>query len=66
MHLARPYRDDLREKFFSAYEAGNIGPKKLAASFPVSGGWAAIPQALAFISPATARNCFKHCGYALG
>ena len=26
----------------------------------------AIPQALALISPETARNCFKHCGYALG
>ena len=26
----------------------------------------ALPEALALISPETARNCFKHCGYALG
>jgi len=63
--MARPYSDDLREKFLSAYEAGNIGLKKLAVTFQVSCGWAAIPQALASISPETARNCFKHCGYAL-
>jgi len=29
--MARPYTDDLLEKFLSAYEAGNIGLKKLLA-----------------------------------
>ena len=38
--MARPYSDDLREKFLSAYEAGNTGLKKLAATFQVSLGWA--------------------------
>ena len=64
--MARPFTDDLREKFLSAYQAGNIMLKKLLAIFPVAGGWAAIPQALALISPETERNGFKHCGYALG
>jgi len=100
--MARPYSDDLREKFVSAYEAGNIGLEKLAATFQVSRGWAeriwkapdlnpiepcwsvvkarlrqlkarslkalvvALPHALALMSPEKARNCFKHCRYALG
>ena len=38
--MARQYSDDLREKFVSAYEAGNIGLEKLAATFQVSRGWA--------------------------
>jgi len=38
--MARPYSDALREKFASAYEAGNIGLEKLAATFQVSRGWA--------------------------
>ncbi len=38
--MARPYSDDLREKFVSAYEAGDIGLEKLASTFQVSRAWA--------------------------
>ena len=38
--MARPYSDDLRSKFVTAYETGNIGLKKLAATFQVSRAWA--------------------------
>lgn len=38
--MARAYSDDLRAKFVSAYEAGNIGLEKLAATFQVSRAWA--------------------------
>jgi transposase len=38
--MARPYSDDLREKFVSAYEAGDIGLEKLASTFKVSRAWA--------------------------
>ncbi len=65
--MVRSYSDDLRQKFLSSYEAGNIGLEKLAATFQVSRRWAAaIPRALALIFPETARNCFEHSGYALG
>jgi len=38
--MASPYSDDLRAKFIAAYEAGNIGLEKLAATFQVSLAWA--------------------------
>jgi transposase len=38
--MARPYSDDLREKFLAAYEAGNVSLAKLAATFQVSRCWA--------------------------
>lgn len=39
--MARPYSNDLRAKFLAAYEAGEVGLEKLAATFQVSLGWAA-------------------------
>lgn len=38
--MASPYSDDLRAKFLAAYEAGNVGLEKLAATFQVSRAWA--------------------------
>ena len=38
--MARPYSNDLRAKFLAAYEAGEVGLEKLAATFQVSRGWA--------------------------
>jgi transposase len=38
--MAKPYGDDLRRKFLSAYEQGDISLQKLAALFHVSLGWA--------------------------
>ena len=38
--MARAYSDDLRSKFLTAYETGNTGLKKLAATFQVSRAWA--------------------------
>ena len=38
--MAKPYGDDLRQKFLSAYDQGDISLRKLAALFHVSLGWA--------------------------
>jgi transposase len=38
--MAKPYGDDLRQKFLSAYDQGDISLQKLAALFHVSLGWA--------------------------
>ena len=38
--MASPYSDDLRAKLLAAYEAGNVGLEKLAATFQVSRAWA--------------------------
>lgn len=38
--MARAYSDDLRAKFVAAYESGEVGLKKLAATFQVSRAWA--------------------------
>jgi transposase len=38
--MARPYSDDLRWKFLSAYDAGTYSLGELAAIFMVSEGWA--------------------------
>jgi transposase len=38
--MAKPYGDDLRQKFFSAYDQGDLSLEKLAVLFHVSTGWA--------------------------
>jgi transposase len=38
--MAKAYSDDLCSKFLTAYETGNTGLKKLAATFQVSRAWA--------------------------
>ncbi len=38
--MASPYSNDLRAKFLAAYESGDVGLAKLAATFQVSLGWA--------------------------
>lgn len=38
--MARPYSDDLRRKFYDAYQRGEGGVRKLAQRFGVSRSWA--------------------------
>jgi len=38
--MGKPYGDDLRRKFFEAYDAGNSTLEQLAGRFLVSVGWA--------------------------
>ncbi len=38
--MANPYSNDMRAKFLAAYESGDVGLSKFAATFQVSLGWA--------------------------
>jgi len=38
--MAKPYGDDLRRKFLSAYDKGDLSLERLAVFFHVSAGWA--------------------------
>lgn len=57
--MAKPYGDDLRRKFFSAYDQGDISLDKLAAFFHVSAGWAKKISAARTRSGQCERPCYK-------